>query len=390
MSDKDLSPLREQEILQKRNRELSILNTIAEALNRSTDLDETLRVTLAHVAELLDLHTGWIWLLNDNSDTAYLAAAQHLPPALTKKRERMEGSCYCLDTFRSGDLDGAANVNIITCSRLKWLEQGTDGLRYHASIPLYAHSKELGVLNVASQDWRELSSEDLRLLYTIGDMLSIAIERAKLFNQSVQMGAIEERNRLAREIHDTLAQGLTAITLQLETADAHLEKNIDAKKLQHAIQKALRLSRENLEEARRSVQDLRAAPLENRTLAEAIKSLTDPFQSNSNARVFFRITGKNRPLPVRIETGIYRIIQEALTNIHKHASAREVNLQLDITPDRVNLTIKDDGKGFDPDQISPGHFGLIGLRERTKLLGGQLTLQSNPGRGTLLEVSFPL
>jgi two-component system NarL family sensor kinase len=353
-------------------------------------LDETLRVTLAHVAELLDLHTGWIWLLNDNSDTAYLAAAQHLPPALTKKRKRMEGSCYCLDTFRSGDLDGAANVNIITCSRLKWLEQGTDGLRYHASIPLYAHSKELGVLNVASQDWREVSCEDLRLLYTIGDMLSIAIERVKLFNQSVQMGAIEERNRLAREIHDTLAQGLTAITLQLETADAHLEKINDAKKLQHAIQKALRLSRENLEEARRSVQDLRAAPLENRTLAEAIKSLIDPFQSNSNARVIFQITGENRPLPVRIETGIYRIIQEALTNIHKHASAREVNLQLDITPDRVNLTIKDDGMGFDPDQISPGHFGLIGLRERTKLLGGQLTLQSNPGRGTLLEVSFPL
>ena len=134
----------------------------------------------------------------------------------------MEGVCYCLETYAEGDLDGAANVNVVTCSRLAGLVDGTGGLRYHASIPLYApEEKKLGVLNVASTNWRELSDDDLRLLYTVGDLLSIAVERARLFEQSAELGAVEERNRLAREIHDTLAQGLAAISLQIETAEFH-------------------------------------------------------------------------------------------------------------------------------------------------------------------------
>jgi two-component system NarL family sensor kinase len=129
-----------------------------------------------------------------------VAAAQNLPPALANNPQRMEGDCYCLDTFRAGDLEGAANVNVITCTRLKGLVDGTAGLRAHASVPLYAHGKRLGVLNVVSGDWRELSAEELRLLYTVGDLVGIAIERARLFAASTQIGALEERNRLAREI----------------------------------------------------------------------------------------------------------------------------------------------------------------------------------------------
>src|SRR5574341_1693571 len=173
------------ETLRRRNRELSILNSIAEALNRSVDLDQALQAALSKAAELLDLKTGWVWLLSEESGETYLAAAQNLPPGLANNPELMQGSCYCLDTYKAGDLDGAANVNVITCSRLKKLVDGTAGLRYHASIPLYAHGKSLGVLNLASADWRELTADDLRLLYTLGDLLSIAIERARLFARSV-------------------------------------------------------------------------------------------------------------------------------------------------------------------------------------------------------------
>src|SRR5947209_4831811 len=200
------------EKLKRRNRELSILNAIAEALNREVDLSQALQVALAQVARLLDLRTGWIWLLREDTGESYLAASLNLPPALANVPQRMEGHCHCLDTFRAGDLDGAANVNVVTCSRLQWLDAGagTGGLRYHASIPLYAHGKPLGVLNVASPDWRRLSAADLRLLYTVGDLVSIAVERARLFARQAQFGATAERNRLAREIHDTLAQGLAA------------------------------------------------------------------------------------------------------------------------------------------------------------------------------------
>jgi two-component system, NarL family, sensor kinase len=128
-------PASDTEKLKRRNRELSILNAIAEALNREVDLARALHVALAKVAKLLDLRAGWIWLLHEETGDSCLAATLNLPPALANAPHRMEGSCYCLDTFRASDLAGAANVNVVTCSRLKWLAGGTRGLRYHASIP---------------------------------------------------------------------------------------------------------------------------------------------------------------------------------------------------------------------------------------------------------------
>lgn len=376
--------------LDRLTRELAIINAIAQALNRTVDIDEALRTTLAHVADLLDLHTGWIWLLNEKTTEAYLAAAQNLPPALTEKPQRMEGACHCLDTFRAGAMEGAANVNVITCSRLYGLVNGTDGLRYHASVPLYAHGKPLGVLNVASTDWRELSIADLRLLYTVGDLLSIAIERARLFAASVQVGAVEERNRLAREIHDTLAQGLAAIALQLETADALLDAQGGLDQPQQAVRQALMLTRANLDEARRSVHDLRAAPLEGRTLAAALKNLAQEVAHKFNLSVAFNAVGGHRPLPVALEAGLYRVAQEALTNVGLHAQAKNTRLELLLTPDKIQLIIQDDGRGFDPNSVAPHRYGVMGMNERVKLLGGELRIESEVGKGTKLIVVAPL
>jgi two-component system NarL family sensor kinase len=369
---------------------LTIINAIAQALNRSVDLDEALRTTLAQVADLLDLHSGWIWLINEQTDEWYLAAAQNLPPALADDPSSMEGSCYCLDSYEEGDLEGAANINVITCTRLSGLMAGTEGLRYHASIPLYAHGKELGVLNVASRDWRELSHDDLRLLYTAGDLLSIAIERARLFAASAQLGALEERNRIAREIHDTLAQGLAAIALHLETADALLAGPKSLELAQRSVQQALTLARSNLDEARRSMHDLRAAPLEGRTLAAALEELVKVTGGQCNLQTEFVTVGGNRPLPVAIEAGLYRVAQEALNNICTHAQARQVHVELVTTPENVRLAIEDDGRGFDETCIEQNRYGITGMNERVKLLGGQMTIHGVPSEGTTVEVVVPL
>jgi two-component system NarL family sensor kinase len=382
--------LSDTEALRRRNHELSILNAIARALNSSVELDQALQTGLSQVAELLGLHTGWVWLLHEETGKISLAAAQNLPPALQNNPRRMRGNCYCLDTYREGDLGGAANVNVVTCSRLSGLVDGTDGLRYHACIPLYAHEKKLGVLNVASADWRELSPDDLRLLYTIGDLLSIAIERSRLFARSAQMSIIEERNRLAREIHDTLAQGLTAVSLHLESADALLEAGADPERVRKAVRQALSLTRANLEEARRSVLDLRAAPLEGRTLMKALEALAQEWSARGQTRVRFQASGDDRPLPVRIEAGLYRIAQEALTNIAHHARAKEARLRLEISQTQICLRIGDKGQGFEPSQVPEGRYGLIGMNERARLLGGTFCLDSAPGKGTCLEVTIPL
>jgi len=376
--------------LERRNRELSILNAIAQALNREVSLRSALQTALGQVAALLDLKTGWIWLIDEQTGTPYLAASQNLPPALTNNPRRMEGDCFCLDTYRSGDLNGAANVNVVKCSRLSGLVDGTDGLRYHSSIPLYAHEKRLGVLNVASTDWREPSPGDLQLLYTIGDLVSMAVERARLFAEREEVGAIEERNRLAREIHDTLAQSLAGIAMQLETADALLETDQHPEQVRWSIDKALQLTRASLNEARRSVLDLRAVPLEGRTLSDALAGLIDDLRESAGLSVKYRTTGAGHPLPVRIEAGVFRIAQEALANVARHARAQHVSVEFSVYADYLWLSVQDDGIGFDPTTISEGRFGLIGLRERIRLLGGTLKLSTSPGNGTELRVKIPL
>src|SRR6266571_7783055 len=272
------------------NRELAVLYAIAGQLNRKVDVHEALQEVLAQVTKLLGLQTGWVWLL-DAQGEPYLAAAQALPPYLGDHPERMTGYCLCLDTFLEGCLEGAANIDVLRCSRLKNAERDSDptswGLRFHASVPIYASATPLGVLNVASEDWRELLPEELQLLHIIGDQIGLAIQRARLSAEhtvaAARLATIEERNRLAREIHDTLAQGLAAITLQLETADALGTSRPE--RAQEAIRRALGLARSNLKEARRSVMDLRAAPLQNRTLPDALAALTQRACENTHVEI---------------------------------------------------------------------------------------------------------
>ena len=386
------SNIQRREDLERRNHELSVINAIARELNRSVNLGEALEFTLSQVAELLGLRTGWIWLVDDPSSDYYLAAAQNLPPALADDPRRMDGSgyCYCLDTYKKGDLGGAANINVLTCSRLKGLVDGTGGLRYHASIPLYAQDKKLGVMNLASPGWRSLSPEDLQLLYTVGDLLSIAVERARLFARSARLGAVEERNRLAREIHDTLAQGLTATTLQLESADALLDAGSSPEKSREPLLRALSLTQSNLEEARRSVLDLRAAPLEGRSLSRALRVLVERWEAETGIAARYRAINGGRPLPPRVEVALYRICQEALNNVARHAEARRADVRLVANPGRIRLVVEDDGRGFDASGMPEDRHGLVGMNERAKMLGGSLAIQSSPGTGTRIEATVPL
>ena len=372
--------------LAQRNRELTILNAIAHQLNGSAELSAALTVALEQITAHFDLQTGWIWLLDEQSGKSYLAAARNLPPALVRDPRSMEGDCYCLRTFRKGDLQGAANVNAVVCSRLDGRTAGTAGLRHHASVPLYAQEKKLGMLNVVSSNWQELAAEDLRLLETVGDMLGIAIERVRLFERSAELGAVEERNRLAREIHDTLGQGQAAVLMQLEAMDALFEAGAGREKLQRILSQLMAMVRTNLEEVRRSVSDMRAASLEGRSLAEALAGLAS---AGTDPEVVVEIVG-TRPLPSRVEVGLYRIAQEALANARQHAHARQVRLELEITPAAATLRIADDGRGFAPEQLAGERFGLVGLRERARLLGGRLDVESKPGQGTRIGAVVPL
>ena len=397
----DSAVQQEASTLLRSNRDLAVLYAIAGHLNREVDVHEALQEVLAQVTKLLGLQTGWVWLLDEQGEP-YLAAAQSLPPYLADHPERMTGFCLCLETFVEGGMESAANIDVLRCSRLKNAEREGDptswGLRFHASIPIHAGTMPLGVLNVASEDWRELQPEELQLLHIIGDQIGLAMQRARLSAEhtraAARLATTEERNRLAREIHDTLAQGLAAITLQLETADALAASRPE--RAQEAIRRALSLARSNLEEARRSVMDLRAAPLQNRTLPEALMSLAQ--KSCDDGSVDIQFVSKPNPafpaLPTRLEVGLYRIAQEALANACHHAQAQHIYVTLSVDDECVRLVVQDDGRGFDPDAVplvaGDRHFGLTGMSERAKLLGGAFCIQSEPGAGTFLSVYVPL
>lgn len=208
-----------------------------------------------------------------------------------------------------------------------------------------------------------------------------------------ELTLLEERNRLAREIHDSLAQGITGIIWQLNAAHRAVEK--EGGPAADHLEKVRDLARDCLLEARRSVWDLRAGPLEGRTLAEALRTETERASSNGDLKASFSTSGVERVLPPGVEAALLRICQESLANVLKHSGATEVQVSLTFDESRVALEVDDNGIGFDPSEPTSrqgpaGGFGLINMRERTRLLGGEFTVTSEPGRGTKMMALVPL
>jgi two-component system NarL family sensor kinase len=379
-------------------RELGILNAVSEALNSSPDVRQALERTLSLVADMFGLKTGWVWLVDQDSGRFYEAAERALPPYL-QQRLRMAGSrwCMCIDEFRSGHLT-PSNIDVIECSRLQPAFRGKSpelaaGLKYHASIPLYFQDKPLGIMNVTGAEWRKLTPDELQLLSNIAGQVGIAIERARLAEDATRLARAEERTRIAREIHDTLAQGLTAIALNIEGAMHRLETRPD--QARERLERALAMARENLEEARRSVLDLRgAAGLEGKPLAEALAGLARTFTSDTGVPVTVQADHLGElQLPLRTEMELFRIAQEALTNVRKHARAGRVEIELRSRNSTLSLSIRDDGQGLPKPagrEAGASKHGLVGMRERAKLLGGRLEVTNRPGHGTRVLARIPL
>lgn len=370
-------------------RELEIVGAIAEALNSAPTVQEALDRTLELVTGLLGLQTGWVWLVDPETGHIYSAAARNLPPYLQEPVRMTGGWCLCLEEFRSGSLT-PRNVDVMECTRLRPAVRArqtdlTHGLAHHASVPLSFQNKQLGIMNITAPAMRRLTREELRLLGTIGLQVGVAIERARLAEESAVRARGDERTRLAREIHDTLAQGLTAIALQIETAIESVGRDPD--RVRDRLAKALATARANLDEARRSVTNLRAGALAGKPLAQALASLAREFTSESGIRVTFEPRG-NCSLTLPVEAELYRIAEQALTNVRQHANARSVRVALACNARSTALTIEDDGTGFDPRRIAAERHGIEGMRERARIAGGALRITSRRGQGTKIVVKL--
>ena len=208
---------------------------------------------------------------------------------------------------------------------------------------------------------------------------------AEYASQAEELAATQERNRLAREIHDNLGHYLTIVNIQIEAAKVTCET--DPARALDALNKAQDLAQKGLNSVRESVAALRVSPVEGRSLEDAIAGLIEESRVSGIA-IEFTMLGNSHPVESKSALALYRVVQEGLTNVRKHAGASRVDAQLDFSqPDTIRLTLRDNGVGA---ADTSGGFGLIGLRERVHLLGGEFAIHTQPGAGFTLEVSLPL
>lgn len=230
----------------------SHLYDIASHLNKEFSLNSVLRRSLEKTAELLEMETGWIWLTEPNNRSVYLAVSHNLPPALSNFPERLSGWCYCINQYLSDDIAQAMNISEILCSRLKDVNTGTNGLKFHATIPITIEGQKVGLINLLSKETRKLNEKELTILNTISELVGTAIQRTRL-QQSYGEKVTASDTTLSKILEVVFSPRVEGVISTLEGSASDTNKVKEAlektKDLQHnltiMLQETKTLGREN-------------------------------------------------------------------------------------------------------------------------------------------------
>jgi len=253
------------------------------------------------------------------------------------------------------------------------------------TVPLKTKGQIIGVLDAQSQHLNAFDESDLVMLQSLADQAAIAIENARLYEQARHYAILEERSRIARELHDSVTQALYGITLHAEAASRQLQaSHLDRTREQ--LDELRTTAQDALREMRLLIFELRPAILMDQGLVTALRARVEAVEQRAGIQVDFQVEGEIQ-LESQLQNGLYRIAQEALNNALKHARADAILVHLRAADGTITLEIQDDGIGFDPVTAVPGGgLGLDGIIERVEELGGKLELDSAPGRGTTIRV----
>ncbi|MBN1316946.1 MAG: GAF domain-containing sensor histidine kinase, partial [Anaerolineales bacterium] len=256
-------------------------------------------------------------------------------------------------------------------------------------IPLRIGNRMIGTLDVQSRHPDEFSREDVLVIQSLGDQIAIAIENTRLVEQSQELAVLEERTRLARELHDSVAQSLFSIDLSARAVSTYLKKN--RTKADEELQQLRKTAHDALQEMRSLIFGLRPVSFQDTGLIEAIRDEIGRLQQRGESEIFL-VEGGICPLAARTEHHLFRITQEAVRNALVHAHAGKITIQIDYDDRWVHLSVHDDGQGFDVQQVlnrRTKNYGLVGLAERVEMLHGELEIDSSPGNGARIDVRLP-
>ncbi len=255
-------------------------------------------------------------------------------------------------------------------------------------VPMSISGRVHGTIGIRFTRRRVFSPIEVQLVKALANQTMLTLQLTYLAAQARESAVIAERNRLARDIHDTLAQGFTGVIVQLEAASDADSRGLVAESKLH-VSRARDLARESLTEARRSVQALRPAELEDKELTEALEALVRGGTIGTPVEAEFTLEGTPRALPSTWDENLLRVTQEVLTNVLRHSRATKIRVFLKFGYDDLHLLLADDGQGFDPLRKHDG-FGLLGMRERVESMGGQLTIESMADAGTTISIMLSL
>ena len=376
------------------------LKQTLDVLANDPEIDEVLGHVLTVVTQVLEGSVSTLWLRDRDTETAKLhlvfrdghlvsgAESGHRLAGQTLELSRQD--LFAFAVFRRGRPvwhEVATSEALDEAAKTYLREQGVKAL---LGIPLILAEKAIGAIVVRFPELRQFGSVELELAQGLAQQATLALQLTRLAEQARKAAITEERNRMAREIHDTLAQSFTGVLIQLQAARQVLDGiHLDA--TQH-VESAIALARVGLTEARRSVQGLRPQLLRDGNITTALDKLVRQLGSDSPVRINFSAHGDaQRLMSPDIESNLLRISQEAITNAMKHSGANQISVRLSAGPEAVQLAIEDNGAGFDPhvSTLSRG-FGLISMQERADRIGGDLTILTKPGAGTKIHLLLPI
>ncbi len=391
--------------LVRRNLELAALNTIATEISQSRGLSDMMQRSLIKITEFMDVNAGWIKILSDNGKPASVICHIGLPDETVQKITNIDSShCSCKDAVNKKlTVLFSSKDKKTDCPSLNQKLDNGESLLYHAAVPLVSKSQVFGLLHVASSVPNPFTTEHLNLLDAIGHQMGIAIENARLWEElklkeelrghllEETISAQEtERKRIARELHDQTGQSLTSLMVGLKMLEKDSPENI-----RRRILNMRQLTAQTLDEVHNLALELRPSSLDDLGLVAALEHYTREYTDKYGIKADFQTIGFDgtRFLP-EVEITLYRIIQEALTNIVKHAEAERASILLEVKGASIVAIVEDNGNGFNINQLSqsPMHknLGIYGMYERAALIDGTLTIESEPGSGTTLFVEVPM
>jgi signal transduction histidine kinase/HAMP domain-containing protein len=400
--------VRSQADLLRRVRELGTLNATATAISGGQSLSEILQAALDKVLEVMNLRAGWIFLVDGEAEPPLRLVVQSgLSVAFAaEETERELGRCVCAHVLQHGQPLLVRDIRR-ECPRLSPEVIAAEGLRCHASVPLIARDRVVGVMNVASAEARQFTPEEMALLDSVGRQIGVAVENARLWEEVKRKEALRgqllsqvitaqeaERKRIARELHDEAGQLLTTLLVGLRTLEQIPTLPEAARP---SVTQLKELGKHIFDEIHRLAVELRPNVLDQLGLVGALESYARDFGERAGMETDFEASGLNSlHLPGEVEITIYRVVQEAFTNVVKHAAASHVGVVLERRAGMLVAVIEDDGRGFDVELAFNSaladrpHLGLFGMQERVALLGGRLTIESGCEQGTTVFVEIPI